>query len=70
MFGTKQVNSGKKGEKHKSKETIACHVFAYLKKYGAVSYSFSCSKAMTIYKVPNVCWDARFLQSIFKIRGR
>ena len=21
---------------------------------------------MTIYKVPNVCWDARFLQSIFK----
>ena len=36
------------------------------RKSGAVSYSFSCSKAMTIYKAPNVCWDARLLQSIFK----
>ncbi len=27
IFGTKQVNLGKNGEKHKSKETIACHVF-------------------------------------------
>ena len=28
IFGTKQVNSGKNGEKHKSKQTMACHVLA------------------------------------------
>ena len=27
-FGSKQVNSGKNGEKHKSKQTISCHVLA------------------------------------------
>ena len=32
FYGAKQVNSGKNGEKHKSKQTISCHVLAELKK--------------------------------------
>ena len=28
ILGSKQVNSGKNGEKHKSKQTISCHVLA------------------------------------------
>ena len=28
IFGAKQVNSGKNGEKHKSKQTISCHILA------------------------------------------
>ena len=28
IFGTKQVNSGKNGGEHKSKQTISCHVLA------------------------------------------
>ena len=30
ILGTKQVNSGKNGEKHKSKQTISCHVFGLM----------------------------------------
>jgi hypothetical protein len=29
IFGAKQVNSSKNGEKHKSKQTISCHVLDY-----------------------------------------
>ena len=28
IFGSNQVNSGENGEKHKSKQTISCHVLA------------------------------------------
>ena len=30
IFGAKQVNSGKNWEKHKCKQTVACHVLACL----------------------------------------
>ena len=51
ICGTKQVNSGKNGEKHKSKQTIARHVLwaktlqaivCLVWKVCSVSYSFSC----------------------------
>ena len=45
IFGVKQVNSGKNCEKHKSKQTIACHVLALnWRKYGAVSHLFGCKR--------------------------
>ena len=30
ILGAKQVNSGKNGEKHKRKQTMACHVFGLI----------------------------------------